>query len=86
MAGMEKLILMKDKDVQEWLIKVDAGKKVKTLITALTGAGDDVVEKVVANMSPKAGAALKAGIKECQKRKVKDSEIKAAVGVLERMI
>jgi flagellar motor switch protein FliG len=86
MNGLGKLLEMKDKEIQDWLMKVDANKDVKTLMTALAGADEAVREKVFANMTPRAGAALKEGIKTLQAGALKDEEIRAAVGKMERML
>jgi len=62
MKTLEKLLLMDDKAVQAWLVRVDVNKEIKTLITALAGAGNDIKNRVFSNMSQRASAALKDGI------------------------
>jgi len=75
MMPLERLLAMKDKEVQAWLVNVDKNKQVKTLVTALLGAGETVKDRVYENMSPKASASLKEDIEAGHRKKIKPEEI-----------
>jgi flagellar motor switch protein FliG len=83
MMPLERLLTLSDKEVQAWLVKVDKGKQIKTLVTALLGAGETVRERVFDNMSPKAVEALKGDIDKGHAKNIKTDEIIKA-GIEER--
>jgi flagellar motor switch protein FliG len=86
MMPLERLLAMNDKEVQGWLVKVDKNKQVKTLVTALLGAGETVKDRVFENMSQKAAAVLKQDIEAGHAKKVKPDEIIKAGRKLEELL
>jgi|GEM_PF-2753650 len=66
MAGLLKLLTMEDKEVQEWLRKVEKAG-VQKLEAALFICGNDVREKVYKNMSPKAAEVMKSRVESCDR-------------------
>jgi flagellar motor switch protein FliG len=85
MMPLERLLAMNDKEVQGWLVKVDKNKQVKTLVTALLGAGETVKDRVYENMSKKASEVLKADIEAGHAKKVKPDDIIKAARKLEEL-
>lgn len=85
MMPLERLLAMEDKEVQAWLVKVDRNKQVKTLVTALLGAGETIKEKVFSNMSGAASDTLKKDIDAGHKKKVSPMEIIKAGRKLEEL-
>lgn len=81
----EKLLIMSNKDVQSWLIKIDANKEIKTLVTALLTADEKAKLRIFTNMSTAAAAALKADVAARQAENPGAEEISAAVSSLERL-
>lgn len=55
---LAKIQQMSDAEIQAWLRRVGA-EKVNDLVTALLGADQGVINKILQNMSPRAGQVLK---------------------------
>ncbi len=85
MMPLERLMSMDNKQVQDWLKKVDGNGHVKTLVTALLGAGETVRDRVFDNMSQKAAAVLKDDIEKHHKKHVNPAEIIKAGRKLEEL-
>ena len=85
MMPLERLLSMDDKQVQEWLRKVDGKGQVKTLVTALLGSGETIRERVFDNMSKKAVEVLKEDIEKGHKKNIAPMEIIKAGRKLEEL-
>ena len=75
---------MKDEDIQNWLRKIGQ-ENAGTLSTALTGAGEDVLNCVYRNMSPRAGAILKMDVEKKKTMASPEWEIMDSMKELERI-
>ena len=73
---MNKLITMTNKQIQEWLRKIDTETNTNTLAMALLGANDEIIYYVFRNMSATARTVLNNSIQEQNKNQVKNPKYK----------
>ncbi len=85
MQILNKLKRMTDKQIQEWLRKIDTGNGITTLSIALLGANDEIKECVFRNMSIHAKTVLSDCIQEQRTKDFQESQIQNSAKLLEKL-
>jgi flagellar motor switch protein FliG len=82
MNDLQALLILTDKQIQDWLRRVHSQTDLRTLPTALSCAGDEVKACVFRNMSKQAKGMLNESIKEQSRRNPDEREIRSSISTL----
>ena len=81
---LERIKNMPDVEIQSWLRKVGT-QGVPNLVNALLGADSSVRERILKNMSPRAGGALKEEVQRAARQNVSAAAIQSSAATLEAL-